>query len=390
MRIVAVVLLAPMVLPAVSSAPAPEVPEMRTFALDLYARLRDERGNLAVSPLSVASALVPLADGARGATRAEIERSLRLPGSWEASRAEWLEALAEIGAREGDGVDLDAANALWVARGQRLLPAFLDGVSKGLGVAVERVDFAGDPDGTEERINRFVSEVTRGKIPRLVSNLDPTTRLLIVNAVYFKGLWASPFGKERTETLPFTEASGASAPRPFLRKKEEFRYFEDADVQALELPYRGGKVRMLLLLPRAKDGLPVLERALDRARYDAIVTGMRTWDVDVSIPKFKIESSFEGPFVRALEGLGMKTAFTEAADFSGMTGTRGLFVSRGIHKVFVAIDEEGTEAAAATGVGMRPVSVVPSARFVADHPFLFAIRDVPTGVILFLGRVESP
>lgn len=390
MRVAAIPLLAVTVLPAVSSAPAPEVSEMRTFALDLYARLRDERGNLAVSPLSVASALVPLADGARGTTRAEIERSLRLPGSWESSRAGWLETLAAIGARGGDGVDLDAANALWVAKGERLLPAFLDGVSKGLGVAVERVDFAGDPGGTEERINRFVSEVTRGKIPRLVSNLDPRTRLLIVNAVYFKGLWASPFEKERTETLPFTEASGASAPIPFLRKKEEFRYFEDADLQALELPYRGGKVRMLLLLPRAKGGLPALERALDRARYDAIVNGMRTWDVDVSIPKFEIESSFERTFVRALEGLGVKTAFTEAADFSGMTGVRGLFVSRAIHKVFVAIDEEGTEAAAATGVGMRPVSVVPSARFVADHPFLFAIRDVPTGTILFFGRVEAP
>jgi serpin B len=390
MPIAAVLLLAATVPPAASPTPPPEVPEMRAFALDLYAGLREEPGNLALSPWSVASALVPLADGARGATRVEIEKALHLPRTWEESRARWLEALAALDSRTREGVDLDAANALWVARAQRLLPAFVEGLSEGLDVEVERADFAGDPAGTEATINRFVSEGTRGKIPQLVSNLDPRTRLLIVNAVYFKGLWASPFEKERTETLPFTGSSGASAPRPFLRKKEELRYFEDADLQALELPYRGGKLRMLLLLPTAKGGLPAVERTLDRVRYDAIVAAMWTWDVDVSIPKFKIESSFERSFVRALDALGMKTAFTEGADFSGMTGARDLFVSRGIHKVFVAIDEEGTEAAAATGVGMRPVSVVPSARFTADHPFLFVIWDAPTGTILFLGRVESP
>lgn len=389
MRTAAVFLLGATVLSA-ASTPVPEVPEMRAFALDLYARLRDEPGNLAVSPLSVSSALVPLADGASGATRAEIEKALRLPGSWEESRPGWLEALAAIEARTGDGVEIDTANGLWVAKGQRLLPAFLDGVSKGLDVAVERADFAGDPGGTEAKINRFVSEATRGRIPRLVSDLDPRTRLFLVNAVHFKGLWASPFEKERTEVLPFTEASGSSAPRPFLRKKEEFRYFEDGDLQALELPYRGGELRMLVILSRQKDDLPAVERSLDRARYDAIVGRMRTWDVDVSIPKFRIESSFERSFVHALEALGMKSAFAEGADFSGMTGARDLFVSRGIHKVFVEIDERGAEAAAATGVGMRPVSVVPSARFLADHPFLFAIRDARTGMILFLGRVASP
>lgn len=364
---------------------------LKPFALDLYAQVRATPGNVAVSPFSVASALVPLAEGARGATRSEIERALRLDKPWPESKGAVLATLGAAGARSEGGVEVLSANGLWVDRRIRLLPAYVEELKTRLDTRAAPADFAEHPEAVASDINAFVSSATREMIPKLVDRLDRRLRLFLVNAVYFKGLWASQFRAEATRPLPFRSPGRAAKTVPFMRQTESFRYAEDGRLQALEMPYEGGAASMVVLLPRSDDGLASLEATLDETALDEILAGMRKRQVDVLIPRFRIESSLGREFMAALQALGLKTAMTDAADFSGMTGGRDLFVSEGIHKVVVDVDEKGTEAAAATGIGMQPTSLPPPPPvFRADHPFLFLIRDVPTGAILFIGRIVEP
>jgi serpin B len=359
------------------------------FALDLYGKLSAEGGNLFVSPYSISTALAMTYAGARGETADQMAAVLHLPPN-PGRVHEAFAALKELG-RGGD--QLAVANRLWGQAGYHFLPEFLATTRESYGAELAEVDFARAEDA-RRRINGWVEEQTRGKIADLIRPgvLDPQTRLVLTNAIHFKGDWADPFPKAATRDAPFRLTPEESADVPLMNRRGSYRYFAGDGLKALELPYEGRDLAMLVLLPDEVGGLAALERELDEANLAKWVDGLKARDVDVALPRFRMASQLS--LDETLKGLGMPLAFDRArADFSGMTTQEELFIWAVVHKAFVDVNEEGTEAAAATAVVMAPRSAaVPRkpAVFRADHPFVFAIRDTKTGSILFLGRVVDP
>ena len=359
------------------------------FAVDLYHQLRGAEGNLFFSPYSISTALAMTYAGARGDTEAQMAQALHFALSQEELHPAFaaLEGhLAQIQAK-GD-IALHVANALWPQVGYAFLAAFLDLCQRCYGVTITPVDYATDPEAARQQINAWVEEKTRDKIKELLKppHVPPLTTLILVNAIYFKGNWASQFDPEDTEDGPFDRLVGDAVGAPMMRQKARFGYRETDDLQVLELPYVGGDLSMLVLLPRERDGLPALEAALTVENLALWTQRLHATEVQVLLPRFKLSGEFD--LGETLKAMGMVDAF-DAADFSGMTGQRDLFISAVVHKAFVDVNEEGTEAAAATAVVMgRGFSFTPV--FEADHPFLFLLRENSTGSILFLGRVMDP
>lgn len=363
------------------------------FPLELFAELRAKPGNLNVSPASVAGALSLTYEGARGETAEEIARVLHLPADREAMRRGVRTLRARI---NGDGSPrpyrLVAADSLWAQRGEPLLPAYVKAASETFGAAVESVDFARDPAGSLLAINGRVSRDTNGLIPSLLNPADlvPPPSLVLVNTLYLKAPWAIPFSAEATHPAPFHTSGGKPQPVPTMRQTASLPYAEAKDVQVLGLPYKGDDLAMVVLLPRAVDGLDTLEAGLTPATLDGWVAALSSRKVAVELPKFKVKTAVE--LSEPLKALGIRRAFTNSADFGGIDGRRDLAISKVIHQVVVDVDEAGTEAAAATAVLMPRSAAIsdPPVVFRADHPFLYLIRDVKTGAILFLGRVADP
>jgi serpin B len=289
--------------------------------------------------------------------------------------------------------DLVVANALWGQKGYPFKPEFLALNKKCYAAGLEGLDFA-QSEAARKTINDWVAQQTREKIKDLIPPgvLTNLTRLVLTNAVYFKSNWADKFHKAFTKDAPFRSPGAQPANVPMMLRQGHYGYLEAADFQALELPYRCYDLSMVVLLPRKDDGLPALEQSLTPESLAAIVGKLASEQVRVTFPKFKIECGFSLP--KALQALGMTDAFVwKKADFTGMTTAEDLFISDVIHKSYVAVDEEGTEAAAATAVVMRAGSAARREEpkiFTADHPFLFLIRHRPTGLVLFLGRVVEP
>lgn len=359
------------------------------FGLDLYAELAKKPGSVVCSPLSVRTILALVAAGAGGATRAEMISALKLPGSVEASDAAVSALMAQLNAPKGFA--LSVANALWAARGFPLLPEFVARARTSYTAEAKECDFAGDPAGSRTTINRWVESKTAGKIKDLIpaSALTADTRLVLTNAVYFKADWQTPFPKPRTAPGPFTLAGGATKQVPLMHLGAELSANDDAanDFQAVRLPYAGGQVSMVLLVPRKPGGLPGVESRLNAKHFAATLAGLRPRRVELTLPKFKAE--FEATLNGPLQSLGMKAAFTPSADFSKLTSAEKLLMSLVVHKAFIEVDEVGTEAAAATGAVMRPTSMpmpAPPLVVTADRPFLYALYHEPAGRVLFWGR----
>ena len=363
------------------------------FALDLYRRLAAEQGNLILSPHSISAALAMTSAGARGRTAEQMAKTLHfdLP---QAALHPAFGALIDgtAPAREG-AFALHVANALWGQRGEKWLPAFLKTTQGNYGAGLREVDFVRARERARVTINQWVEKQTRDKIKDLLQRgvLTPDTRLVLTNAIYFKGEWSHPFEKRATRPRPFTLADGTKVKTPMMSQVESLSYAEEEGLQAIEKQYAGGEVSMVVLLPRKVDGLPALEKQLDAATVNRLVKAMRLRQVRVLLPKVEMTSSFE--LNKALTAMGMPDAFdARRADFSGMNGRRDLFISKVIHQAFVAVDEKGTEAAAATAVVMEGKAAFGDAPvpFHADHPFLFLLRHRFTGTILFIGRVLDP
>ena len=366
------------------------------FAFDLYGKVRDRSGNLFLSPYSISSALAMTYAGAMGPTAEEMARTLHFPANGQALDAGFagLHTLIDGGAEERP-YQLAAANALWGQQGLHYRPDFLKRTEASYGATLHPMDFAGDPEAARKTINAWVEKLTRDKIKDLLGPSDVTrqTDLILTNAIYFKGAWATPFPKPATKDEDFGDGR-KTIPVPTMHVIDQFGYLEDPaeGLQALNLPYVGNALSMVVLLPKKPDGLPALEAAITGEKLEGWLAKLASRRVDVSLPRFKLECGFE--LANALGSLGMKSAFGPEADFSGMTTDRRLFLSAVIHKAFADVNEEGTEAAAATAVVMmramaRPVPQPPVV-FKADHPFLFLIRDVRSGSILFMGRVTNP
>jgi serpin B len=368
------------------------------FAVELYAKLRAQEGNLFFSPYSISAALAMTHAGARGKTETQMTEALHFPRQRADDREQFHQAfgaiIKDLNARGGEGrYELIIANALWGQKGYEFLKGFLRCIEDNYDGRLEEVDFAGDTESARRTINAWVEQKTRDKIKDLIPKgvLNQLTRLVLTNAIYFKGNWAHQFKKEKTKDAPFTLAGGKKVDTPMMNQMGRFGYMEMEDFQGLELPYVNNELSMIIFLPKQAGGLADFETKLTAENLSQWQAKLRKREVIVSVPKFKETCQFS--LADVLKQLGMTDAFSPAeADFSGMNGRKELFISEVIHKAFVDVNEEGTEAAAATGVVVGLTSMGPKETpvFRADHPFLFLIRDNKSGSILFIGRVMNP
>ncbi len=363
------------------------------FALELYGKLENQQGNLFLSPYSISTALAMTCAGARDQTEKQMAEALCFApvqnGQFHKVFGEIIKQLNASG--EKGGYELTVANALWGQKDYKFLSEFLTLVRENYGGDLQQVDFATQTETARKTINAWVESKTKDKIKELIKPgmLDSMTRLVLTNAIYFKGKWATPFKPERTQGSPFVLPDGQKVNVPTMNQTGRFGYTEANDIQILEMPYVNDDLSMVILLPKQADGVKDLEKELTINNLTGWLTNIHEREVQVFFPRFKMASEFG--LAKVLSTMGMPDAFSGKADFSGMTGNRDLFISAVVHKAYVDVNEEGTEAAAATGVAMKLTSIgIPPPVFRADHPFIFLIRDNQTGSILFLGRLANP
>jgi serpin B len=387
------------------------------LAVDLHRQLATGDENLCVSPYSIESALAMTFAGADGQTRTEMARVLHFPGDGgavPASFAALQHSLEEMSAKTAElvkeskrfggpsePITLNIANRLFAQKGYDFRNAFLSLVKQDYRAAFEPLDFVADASGATQHINKWVADQTRDRIRDLIpaGALDETTRLVLANALYLKAPWADPFSEKATHPEPFHVHGSAPVDVPTMRKRDErFGYAKREGYSAVSLPYAGNDLQFLVLLPEDVNGLRAFESKLS-AEMLAQCAKLEERDVDLHLPKFKIEPPTI-TLAEKLEALGMKTAFnqpTGSANFDRMAPRKPddyLYISQVFHKTFIAVDEKGTEAAAATAVAMMAATALrerpPPIEVKVDRPFLYAIQHVPSGVCLFLGRVTDP
>jgi len=365
------------------------------FGFDLYQELKEVEGNLFFSPYSISTALAMTYAGARGQTEKEMAQVLHFSLKQELLHSSFSKLQSELNAIQDKGqIKLSIANSLWAQKSFKFLDSFINLNKKYYSAGLNFVDFITKREAARKQINDWVEKKTNDKIKELIKPpmLDSLTRLVLCNAIYFKGNWLSQFDTTRTVDADFHVSLDKTIKVPMMNQKSDFRYKDFDNFCALELPYEGNDLSMIMFLPKEIDGLADFEKDLtnDTAKIwiDELV-GSHESEVLVSIPKFKTTCEFE--LSETLYDMGMPSAFSlPPADFSGMTGTKDLFISKVIHKAYVDVNEEGTEAAAATAVVMMKSVAVMPLEFKADHPFVFLIRENHTGSILFIGRIVDP
>lgn len=367
-----------------------------TFALDLYRSLRSSDGNLILSPYSISLALAMTYAGARGETESQMANVLHFSGQQvhPAFNALDLE-LARRGQstdKEHTPLQLNIANAIWAEQTHSFQQDFLDTVALNYGAGIRLADFINQHETVRQEINRWVEDQTRNKIKNLLAEgtLTADTRMVLVNAIYFKADWLTPFDANDTSDAPFYLLDGSETEVKMMSADlTGIPYVSGDGYQAVELPYAGDTAAMTIIVPD-QGNFAAFESNFDAAKLDEILNSMKFTSVQLGLPKFTFESQFS--LREQLSALGMTDAFDRnRADFSGMTGNRDLFISDVIHKAFVAANEKGTEAAAATAVIMDLVMApMFEVSLTVDRPFIFLIRDKVSGQILFMGRVVNP
>jgi serpin B len=395
------------VLPDVPPGDLSELVEGNTaFAFDLYRLLAEQQEgeNLFYSPYSISLALAMAYAGARAETQEQMAHALRFTLPDErlhsalngldqglAQRGEGARGKGEADEQHPKAFRLHIANAIWGQESYEFLDTFLDTLAANYGAGLRVLDFARAPEDSRVIINDWISQQTEGRVQNLIpqGTIGPLTRLVLTNAVYFSAPWAHPFREAMTEPGAFTLLDGSQVVVPMMRQAESLGYADGEGYQAVELPYAGHEMSMVIILPE-RDRFDEFESSLDGNRVQEIVSDLTDRQVALRMPTFEFDSRFE--LSQALGELGMPAAFSSAADFSGMTGTTDLFISDVLHKAFVSVDEQGTEAAAATAAVIvegeeRPADLV---TVHVDHPFVLLIRDIETGTILFTGRVLNP
>jgi serpin B len=364
------------------------------LALDLYQKLRATPGNLFFSPFGISTGLGLVYAGARGGTGSELGRAAH----FSLARTNLHPAFGELIDRmdrlqHGSRLTLVTANGLWRQEGHSFSNAFLELARTQYRAEPEAADFKHAAGAASSRINAWVARQTRGRIETMLDPgwLGPDTRLVLCNALYFKGNWRSQFKSKETSPAPFHISTNETVSVPMMSQEAEFNtsWIEEPQAMLVELPYYGGDLAMVIILPQAVDGLAEIESALTAENLRAWLARLdqasphKTY---VHLPRFTTRQSVD--LVPVLRSLGIVSAFDDTADFSGMDGTQYLFLATALQRTFVEVNEAGTEAAAATLFEAKSKSM--TSRLNADHPFLFLIRDRASGTILFLGRLADP
>lgn len=380
--------------PVVSSADVSLLAAGNTaFAMDMYKQLTGAAGNVFFSPYSISLALAMTWGGARTQTEQDMASVLHFP----LPQAELHPAfnaldLALNRHAQTSGFELHIVNQLWGEKTYTFLPDYLKLVSVNYGADMCLLDFMGNPDPSRLVINSWVSDQTSQRINDLLpqGSIDVTTRLVLTNAIYFKAQWADTFGSNHTVDNVFYRSESDSITTKFMNRIGSYSYVATAEYQAIEMPYKGLSTSMLIILP-ASGKLAQVEAGLSAGFLTTLFSSMQPTSMSLNLPKFKFTTESIS-LADILKSLGMATAFGNQADFSGMDGTRNLCIGDVFHKAFVAVDEKGTEAAAATAVIMVPTSIQepPPIFFVANRAFIFLIRDIQTNTVIFMGKLTDP
>ena len=369
------------------------------FGFDLYQRLRGTPGNLVVSPASITTALTMPWGGARGETAVQMRSVLHLEGTPDevmATSGELSRSLTD----PARPIVFRIANQLFAEKTYKLVPSYVEKTKAAFGAPVEPLDFKKSPEPSRVRINRWVESKTERRIKDLIPPraVEPDTRLVLVNAIYFLGDWDDPFDYGETRPAPFHLTASEKKDVPTMHHESVFRFAQKSDVTALEVPYKGGALSMLLLIPYDIEGLASVERGLNPQKLDALVSELREDWIALALPKFEVSPGESLSLGEDLKAMGMSLAFDRnKADFTGIADPPNpadrLVLAKVFHKAFVRVDEKGTEAAAATAAQGVAAGAGPGGgprRVYVDRPFLFLIRDNASGLILFLGRVSDP
>jgi len=398
---------------ASSSAPKPDAPPVapppadavsklasgsNAFGFDLYERIKKKPGNQIFSPFSITTALTMTWGGAKGETADQMKKVLHLEGT----PAEVMSTSGTLAASLEDKsrpITFRIANQLFGETTYKFEQPYLDQTKKAYGAPLELVDFIKGPEAARVRINGWVETETEKRIKDLIPKdaIKSDMRLVLVNAIYFLGDWESPFEKNHTRPAAFHTTTKDKLDVPTMHQSGSFNYAKKDGVAALELPYKGGDMSMVIVLPEKADGLDAVEKSLDEKKLADLLQGMKKERVSAAIPKFEVAPADSLSLGDDLKEMGMKAAFDpKKADFTLIANPPNpddrLVIGKVFHKAFVKVDEKGTEAAAATAVlmpraGSAPVQMID---FKAEHPFLFVIRDTKSGLVLFMGRVADP
>lgn len=366
------------------------VAENGRFATDLYQNIRDEDGNLIVSPHSISIALAMTYAGARGNTETEMAAAMHFDLGQEKLHPAFNDLDLKLAAYNTDDFELNIVNQLWGQIEEVFVPEFLDTLALNYGAGLRLLDFISDPERSREQINNWVEAATNDRIKDLLpqGTIQPSTRLVLTNAIYFNAKWTSPFEKNATYDATFHRLDGTEIAVPTMHKLGHFAYAQSGNYQAIELPYNGGDMALLVLVPDV-GAFDTFEAELSWDDIEQTVAQLADASVQLALPKFEFKQPLD--LKKVLQDMGMQDPFTGAADFSGIRATGGLMITDVLHQAFIRLDEDGTEAAAATAVIVGESSApIGDVELNIDRPFLFLIRDTNTGTVLFVGRVLDP
>lgn len=341
--------------------------------------------NLFMSPMSVSMALGMTSNGAKGVTLAAINNTLGFGGFTQDEVNGYYNKLITELPKVDPNTTLNIANSIWYKQGFTISPDFLKTDSNYFHAKIEALDFSSSSSPTI--INNWVNDQTRGKIPAIVDKISPEDVMYLINAIYFKSVWNTKFDPAQTHNQAFYLTDNSAVQASFMQSKMDYKIYAGNDASAIELPYINNKFSMVIVIPKGNT-LDNLVANLDTVSWHKWITGLRQQNGDVIMPKFKF--SYDILLNNVLTQLGMGNAFSDAADFTGINPSGGLRITKVQHKAFVAVDETGTEAAAATSVSMGITAIVPTPPITIDHPFLFVIREMKTGLILFAGTMNNP
>jgi len=368
---------------------------LNTFSFDLYRNLTaGTLRNTFYSPLSISSALAMTYAGAKGETAQQMQSTLHYGPQVDLFHSQYGAMIDSLSSKKGQDFKINIANAIWVQDKFKLKNYYTETVKKDYNSEIRNLDFVDSPDASRDTINYWVEKKTAGRIQDLIPAgvIDEMTRLILTNAVYFNAEWANKFNKELTNKDEFYCLDNTVIKTEMMYQRHHHPVSQTEDYTILEIPYEGYEYSMLIILPNDKAGLTELSKTLSAKDIIVHDKSKKREDVLVYFPKFRMETNYD--LNKSLSALGMPLAFSADADFSNMTGGKDLMISSVIHKAFIDVDEDKTEAAAATAITMKLTSMAPAQKapleFRADHPFMFIIRCKNDNAILFMGQLTNP